>query len=124
MEWVKSYFGMTPKPKTVTEKIVDLLPSTIGALGTINAVATTIPASGSVERSIVSPMTMIKGVPMLIVGYYTIPVLVTGWLWLPWIWVAYEIYTTTELIGKTYRCVRTTVGYVLPINDDQTPIKT
>jgi hypothetical protein len=115
MDWIKSYF-VKPKPKTITEKVTDLIPSAIGVLGTINAIgATTTTATGGIvspTRFIVSPMTLVKGVPVAILGYYTIPVLIAGWLWLPWIWVAYEVYTTTEIIGRTYRCIRTTAGYI------------
>lgn len=94
-----------PKPKTVVEQFAELLSTNR------DIIAGTPKASLFLQAP--STMTYIKGIPLVLVGYYTIPLVVTGWMWLPWIWVAYEVYSKTELISRTYYTVKATAEYLV-----------
>lgn len=38
------------------------------------------------------PELLYKGVPIVLVGYLTLPLLISIWMWLPWLWAGYEVY--------------------------------
>lgn len=100
MEWVSTFFK--PKPKTLVDQLSEILPA--GESASLGA--------GAAAFALANPMVIVKGIPVLLVGYYTLPLLVTGWAYLPWIWVSYEVYTKTDIIAQTYAIVSTTAGYI------------
>jgi len=103
MDWATSAISIfKPKPKTLVDQLSEILP--MGEKASMGA--------GAAAYAIANPMVIVKGVPVLVVGYYTLPILLTGWAYLPWIWVTYEVYTKTDLIVNAYTVISATVGYI------------
>ena len=55
-----------------------------------------------------NPDLIYKGAPLALAAYFISPMIVTAWVWLPWIWVTYDIARRVppEWINGTYTSVR------------------
>lgn len=100
MQWVTSIFQ--PRRKTLVDKISEILPA-----GENNALTT-----GMTTYIMANPMVVVKSVPIVIIGFYSFPIILTGWAYLPWIWVSYELWTKTNLIAVTYNILSKSIQYV------------
>jgi hypothetical protein len=116
MQWVSNYFW--PRPKTLGERIAEFVPlGPLAPLVTLAGGAIGGPMTNPCTQLIVRPQSyrfnLIRGLPIAVVGYYTLPLIVTGWTWLPWIWLGYELYIKTRMVSRTYHATRNTVGYLM-----------
>ena len=84
MEYVKNMFGGSPQQLTYQQQVTQYVTS--------------------------NPSLILKGIPVVVVGWYAIPIVISAWMWLPWIWVSYEIYNKTDLIGKGFNFAKNIKG--------------
>ena len=59
-----------------------------------------------------NPTIIIKGIPVILVGWYSIPLLISLGYWAPWIYVGYELYQKTSVAKQAYTIAKTTKEFI------------